>query len=73
MKLDMGGNLRWQFPVTSSIDSEPVEGNNGEVYVATVDGRVFAVQVHFGKCLSAIGLLLNTVHCRLMDGCYGNI
>uniref|UniRef100_A0A7S0N644 Pyrrolo-quinoline quinone repeat domain-containing protein n=1 Tax=Cryptomonas curvata TaxID=233186 RepID=A0A7S0N644_9CRYP len=44
VKLDMGGNPRWLFPVTSSIDSEPVEGNNGEVYVATVDGRVFAVQ-----------------------------
>jgi hypothetical protein len=73
VKLDMGGNLRWQFPVTSSIDSEPVEGNNGEVYVATVDGRVFAVQVHFGKSLLAVDLLLNLVHCRLMDNFCGNI
>ena len=45
IKLDMNGNVRWQFPVTSSIDSEPAEGRNGEGYVATVDGRIFAVQV----------------------------
>ena len=51
IKLDRSGNIRWQFPVTSSIDSEPAEGKNGEVYVATVDGRIFAVQVRISSTM----------------------
>ncbi len=42
--LKMDGSVRWTFPVTSSIESEPVEGPNGVVYAATVDGKLYAIQ-----------------------------
>mmetsp|Transcript_44134 Transcript_44134/g.90091 ORF Transcript_44134/g.90091 Transcript_44134/m.90091 type:complete len:1350 (-) Transcript_44134:302-4351(-) len=44
VSLKMDGSVRWQYTVTSSIESEPVEGDHGEVYVATIDGKIFAVQ-----------------------------
>ena len=42
--LKMDGHVRWTYTVTSSIESQPAEGPNGEVYVATVDGKIFAIQ-----------------------------
>jgi outer membrane protein assembly factor BamB len=42
--LKMDGTVRWTYSVTSSIESQPAEGPNGEVYVATVDGKIFAIQ-----------------------------
>ena len=42
--LKMDGSVRWTYTVTSSIESTPAEGPNGEVFVATIDGKVFAIQ-----------------------------
>ena len=42
--LKMDGTLRWTYPATSSIESEPAEGPNGVVYVSTVDGKLLAIQ-----------------------------
>ena len=42
--LKMDGSVRWTYTVSASIESLPAEGPNGEVYVATVDGKIFAIQ-----------------------------
>jgi len=42
--LKMDGTVRWTYPVTSSVESEPAEGANGVVFVSTVDGKLLAIQ-----------------------------
>jgi outer membrane protein assembly factor BamB len=42
--LKMDGSVRWTYTVSSSVESKPAEGPNGEVFVATVDGKIFAIQ-----------------------------
>jgi len=42
--LKMDGSVRWTYTVTSSIESQPAEGPSGEVFVSTVDGKIFAIQ-----------------------------
>jgi len=42
--LKMDGSIRWTYTVTSSIESLPAEGPSGEVFVSTVDGKIFAIQ-----------------------------
>ena len=42
--LKMDGSERWTYTASGSIESLPAEGANGEVYVSTTDGKVYAIQ-----------------------------